>query len=632
MSGLGFVTLFALGYFHLTLSTEANDLNHILHQKGISHYVAVVTRPGEQRTKTARYQAEILSYRANDQWSEGLGKIYLYLNKGSDLKYGDKILVKGAPQLLTPPQNPEEFDYKRFLSFKNIYHQQFLDSAAYQLIKHDPPNKLLSYAFVARKWATHQLSARISSPRELNIALALVLGVKDGLDNEIQHAYAASGAMHVLAVSGLHVGIVYGMIALLMGRIKRSKSGRWAFALISILVLWSYALITGFSPSVLRAVTMFSFIAVADAANRDTNIYNTLAASAFALLLFDPYLIMSVGFQLSFLAVLGIVYIQPRLYGLYVPNNWLVDKIWAITAVAFAAQLATFPLGLLYFHQFPTFFFLSNLVVIPGAFVILCLGLLVIIFSWIGVLAGWLGKLLEWCIYLVNEVVFWIERIPFSQVTGVHTSVLETWLILLIIIMLFIFFRVKHMRFVYIAFLLVLCFSSFRIASQHLAQQDKISIYRISHHTAIDFMADGHAFFYGDSVLLEDSGKIRFHIMPNRLSSNIRESTPVRPGEVSFINTFNGVTMASWRGTKLIILNNEVQDQLFTAPVTVDYILICREFNKDLEWIKNNFIFDLLILDGTLSYYQANKFKKEIEADGLKYYSIYHEGALEITY
>lgn len=632
LSSLAFLTIFILGHLHLILSTETNNPKHIIHQKKTSHYVAVITRPGEARAKTVRYQAEILSYKVDDQWQDGVGKIYLYLAKTADLEYGDNILVRGAPNVLSPPQNPHEFDYKRFLSFKNIYHQHFLDSATYRIIHNDPPNRLLSYAFDVRSWAASQLSTYISSSRELNIALALVLGVKSGLDNDILHAYAASGAMHVLAVSGLHVGIIYGIVIMLIGRVRRFKGGRWTFALISIFVLWSYALVTGFSPSVLRAVTMFSFIAIADAANRDTNIYNTLAVSALALLLFDPYLIMSVGFQLSFLAVLGIVYIQPRLYYLYVPNSLLMDKVWVITTVALAAQLATFPLGLLYFHQFPTFFFLSNLLVIPGAFVTLCMGLLVIAFSWIEILAGWLGKLLEWCIYLINEVVFRIEEIPFSQITDVYTTVFETWLILFTIIILLAFVHLKNIRFAYLAFLLVLCFSSYRIASQHLIQEDKISIYRINRHTGIDFISGKHAYFYGDSMLLADSEKIRFHIRPNRLSSNIRESIPVRPGEVSFMKPVSGVILASWKGKELVILNSKIGDHSFTSPVSVDYILICQEFNKDLEWIKNNFIFDRLILDGTLSFSKANAFKEDIEAAGLNYYSVYHEGALELTY
>lgn len=626
----GFTVIYCLGYFHLLSSTEINEPDHLIHQKDFTHYLAMVNGPGEQRAKTTRYEVNVLYCKAPDQWKKSIGKVYLYLDKDAQFSYGDQLLIKGRPDEISPPQNPGEFDYKRFLSFKGIYHQHFIRGSTFRFVGNDPPNLLLAHGFKVRQWAARQLSASIDSARELNIALALVLGVKDGLDNEIRNAYAASGAMHVLAVSGLHVGIIYGIIVLLLGRVRRWKGGQFIFALVSVTVLWCYAMVTGFSPSVLRAVTMFTFIAVAAAYNRHTNIYNTLAASAFALLLYDPFLIMSVGFQLSFLAVLGIVYVQPKLYNLYIPNSSLVDKIWGITTVALAAQLATFPLGLLYFHQFPGLFFISNLIVIPGAFLILCLGLLVIAFSWFQVLADALGVALEWCIYIVNEIVFIIEAIPFGQISDVYISVFDAFLIIIIIVLTLLFFQLKKMAYIYMTLVLAIAFSANRIVSRNLSYQNKISIYRVSNHTAIDFLSNQYSYLYTDTLLRKDANKMDFHIKPTHLSANILSSTLVNDQE-TFLKSIYGIKAAQWKNRSLVIFDNKIAENLsFPTPVSADYVVFCKQFNKNLDWIKDNFNFDLLILDGSLSYYEANKLKEDAEALGLNYYSVYHDGAFEI--
>ncbi|MEX2336910.1 MAG: ComEC/Rec2 family competence protein [Fulvivirga sp.] len=628
---VGFTTIYLLGYFNLISSDQRIWPEHIIHEKDeVTYYLATVQKPGEERANTTRYEVDVVQYKTHTGWKESRGKIYLYMDKQHDLLYGDRLLITGKPQEISSPQNPGEFDYRRFLSFKNIYHQHFLRQGDFVVLNNKVPNLLLAYSFQAREWASDALAQNIMSSRELGIAQALVLGVKDGLDNEVQKAYAASGAMHVLAVSGLHVGIIYGIVLLLFGKLQHQKTGRWVLALISLLILWSYAMITGFSPSVLRAVTMFSFVAVAKATGRSTNIYNTLAASAFFLLLFDPYLIMSVGFQLSFLAVLGIVYIQPKLYNIIIPSTVLMDKIWSITTVAVAAQLATFPLGIYYFHQFPTFFFLSNLVVIPGAFIILSLGLAVIAVSFFETVAAWIGTVLEGCIYLVNEAVFALEGLPHAQILNIHMTVFETWLIFGITVFLLIFFQFKKLSYAWFSLVLALIFSGVRITNL-LQPGDKIIFYKISNHTAIDFITDRNSIIYSDPELKNNEDKISYHITPNHLISNIMNTVWMENGDMPFIENVKGLKLACWRNKTILILDEQVHKSLkLLNQLEVDYVLICSRFNNDLVWIMKNFDFEKIILDGSLSWYRANELKGELNTLEMPYYSVYHDGAYEI--
>ena len=229
---------------------------------------------------------------------------------------------------------------------------------------------------------------------ELAVASALILGYKDDLGEELKHSYSSAGATHVLAVSGLHVGIIFLVLNFLLNILDKNDRFKISKAILLICFLWAYATITGLSPSVVRAATMFSFVTIGKSFGKSSSIYNTLCASAFVLLVYNPYLIMEVGFQLSYLAVVGIVYFQSIIYKwIYVKNKFL-KYIWMITSVSIAAQLTTFPLGLLYLHQSPTYLFASNLFVIPGAMLIIGLGILLFITSWIPLISGGIGWLL----------------------------------------------------------------------------------------------------------------------------------------------------------------------------------------------------------------------------------------------
>jgi competence protein ComEC len=632
-SVLGFITFAALGYFNLLIANKSLNDNHIINLPKSEAYLAEVAEPATETTNTNRYLVNVSAILENTKWVDAKGKVYVYINKADSCTffYGDQLLINGHPELLNPPNNPGEFDYKRFLSFQNIYHSDFVRKNQITLIGHEEGNYFMDKALKIRQWATNTLSGAIENPRERNIALALILGVKDGLDDEIKSAYSASGAMHVLAVSGLHVGIIYGIVLFIFGRFD-SLSGRWLLAIISLLSLWTYAAVTGFSPSVLRAVTMFSFIALSKASGRSTNIYNTLAASAFALLVYNPYLIMSVGFQLSFLAVLGIVYIQPKVYSLYVSERYFLDKIWAITSVAIAAQLATFPLGLLYFHQFPTFFFLSNLVVIPGAFIILIGGLGILAFSFIPAMATALGVVLEYVIYFINELVFLIKEIPHSQLTDIYITTPQSWLIIGSIVMFMLLFQNRKIGYLYAGATMVVLFSIIQwdrvIENQQI---EKITFYKVNSSTAIDFIDAGNSVLYTDKKLLDNEDKRRFHITPNHLQTGISKSdfiSKIEPDETDH----EGLNVIYWHGKSILIWDNKVKWNMgLKRKMKFDFVVVGKAFNGKLEWLLQRFEFDQIILDGSLSRFTAERLKDEAAKLNLNFYSIYHDGAYEVN-
>lgn len=625
---IGLTAVFFAGYSNTLIHTDSRNTDHFLYETNIRQYVAVVAGFEEEKEKSWKVEARVQHIFDGEVWRPVSGKVLWYFSKAdfpAPFAYGDQLLIQGSPRELNPPSNPGEFDYKRFLTFKKIYHQQFLRKESVHWITNDPPYEIMAYALKARRWAEGVLENHIRSDRERAVASALILGVKDGLDNELVQAYASSGAMHVLAVSGLHVGIIYLILMLFLKPFKKWKYGKWVLAAISIVVLWSYAFVTGLSPSVLRAVTMFSVIALSRPLNYTTNIYNTLAVAAFILLLYEPYLIMSVGFQLSFLAVIGIVYIQPKLAQLWEPNNWALDKVWQVTCVSLAAQLATFSLGLLYFHQFPVYFLVSNLFVIPGAFVSLLTGIVLLVVSPVEVLATWTGQLLEGILWLLNYLVFAVEQWPVSLINNIYITTTQSWLIVGVVV--FMLLLLQYRKFVYTIGISV-CTLLLGVTQWHHYHQEvnheKFVVYSVAGHHAMEWMVRGKSFLFADSALVANADRMRFHIRPNRLISGIFRT---HFNDHSFVRTIPGGRLFSWKGMSFLQLTSP--DFSLPDNLKIDYVIISYNCVQSLTML-NSIDYKHVIIDSSNVYYHANRLVKEAEHLQLSAHSVLQHGAFSI--
>ncbi|NOS91755.1 MAG: ComEC family competence protein [Cyclobacteriaceae bacterium] len=627
----GFVGLCAISFVGYQLVTIRTDLNNPLHfmyaADTIHYYTAIVRSVPVEKAKSWKVEMEVRAIRT-DQWKKSEGKVLLYMAKDSvplSWKFGDQILIKGSPVLLSSPANPEEFDYKRFLSFKNIYHQQYVRPFQIRWIAGAERSGFIFYSHQVRHWASDQIAKYIHDPQAQGIASALVLGVTDGLDSDLLNAYAASGAMHVLAVSGLHVGIIYALLLFLLKPFAKFRGSVWLTAGLSLLCLWGFAFVTGLSPSVLRAVTMFSFVALAKPFAQRTNIYNTLAASAFALLLYNPYLIMSVGFQLSYLAVLGIVYLQRPIYNLWEVKSRIGDWVWQITCVSLAAQIATFSLGLLYFHQFPVYFLVSNLFVIPLSTAVLVLGIILLCISSISMVATLLGKLLSVMIYLLNQTVFVTEKLPFSLISDIYITTFQCCLLMGVLIGILLIFERKNLYGLYLSIACGIVFSIMQWMHYASVERERQWIvYAVSGHTAMDFISNQQAQFIADSALLNDFEKIRFHIRPNRLIHGVSK---VQSDTVLSSRKVNDITFELWQQH---LIAHAIQPAAhLPANATVDYLLVSRNA-LDVTKIRKEQV-GMLILDASNTRNYCNKLIKFAKQNQIPIHSVLHQGAFILT-
>jgi competence protein ComEC len=622
---IGLTAVFFAGIARVDSNTETNNPNHIINANSIDFFKVVVSTAAVEKENSWKAEAEVEEIKTEGEWESATGTIMLYLSKEDFISppaYGDVLLIKGQPQLVPPPSNPEEFDYRRFLSFKNIYHQRFIKKNNGKRIGFAPPGWIDYYALKTRKWADNTIREYVSGEREKALASGLVLGITDGLDDELLSAYRATGTLHVLAVSGLHVGILYGIVLLILTPLNKLKKGPWIAAVMSVAILWAYAFVTGLSPSVLRAVTMFSFVALAKPGGHRTNIYNTLAVSAFLILWYDPFFIMSVGFQLSYLAVLGIVYIQPGLYNVWNPANRILEEIWKVSSVSIAAQISTFSLSLFYFHQFPNYFLLSNLVAIPASFVVLVLGLAILATAFLSPVANGLGFLLEWVIKVMNAVMFTIEDLPFSLLENIYITPLQCWLLFAILLAVLVLLHTRKFVWVKVAFFMGVIFSCAHW--YHYTKEinvRKIIVYNIAGHTAVELFDNGQVYFLGDSTLTMNSKKINFHIASNRIKSGARKK---HPGD-EIRESRPGCSLIVWNQKSIL----QIHEPTFSLPETlqIDLVIISNDAVKNVDELLKQINTKNIILDSSNSRYNVSTLMQNTEAE---IYSVAHQGAFEL--
>ncbi|GAA4289917.1 ComEC/Rec2 family competence protein [Aestuariibaculum suncheonense] len=340
------------------------------------------------------------------------GKTLLNISKDStntELHIDDVYISKGYFQSISAPLNPGQFDYKAYLKKKYIYHQ--ITSNYNELFKIKSNTKtLLGLADGLRKHINNKLKVYHFKPDELAIINALLLGQRQDISEDIYSSYVNAGVIHILAVSGLHVGIILMFLNFILKPMESIKHGKTCKIILLVLLLWSFAVIAGLSASVTRAVTMFSVLAIAMNLKRPTNIYNTLALSMLAILLVKPLFLFDVGFQLSYLAVFSIVTIDPILYKLWIPKNKILNFYWHTLTVTISAQLGIFPISLYYFHQFSGLFFISNLVIIPPLGFILGFGILILIQALLNIPSNVLNSCFGYIITSMNTFISWVAQ------------------------------------------------------------------------------------------------------------------------------------------------------------------------------------------------------------------------------
>lgn len=424
-SHFGFLTyLFSFGIGVCTLLLHSGYLqkNNYIHKIPVAKNEVILEMVLREKLKSSATKDRYVAIVKNIESEESNGKILVHFDKetAKSFQIGTNLQVTGTILTHKKPYNPDQFDYGQYLSNKSIMAQLFTKNGQVK-VSNWIDKDAYYYADQLRTSILKNLKNSIN-PNELHVIAALFLGQQQDISSEILRDYQFAGAIHILSVSGLHVGFILLFLTSLLKFIPNRKWTRMGKLLFIIGFLWGFAMVAGLSPSVVRSVTMFSFVAIGLHLRRKTNIFHTLMVSLLLILLFEPSFLFDVGFQLSYVSLFFILWLQPIFSKWWQPEYKILQYFWDILTVSFAAQLGAFPLSVYYFHQFPGLFFVTNLIIIPFLSLIMAVGLVVLILAAFNSVPQILAKTLEFSIVVLNKVISWvasfdtfvIQDIPFN--------------------------------------------------------------------------------------------------------------------------------------------------------------------------------------------------------------------------
>ncbi|MCR6638216.1 MAG: competence protein ComEC family protein [Sporocytophaga sp.] len=503
-----------------------------------NYFQAKITGETEQKGNFYKITARVEKIKTAQTWRTVDIDIILWIKNElvDNPFYGQTYLFNGSLTRISGANYYKSFDPQKYYRYKNIFYQ----STPFKLIQlnSNPDSYIIYHSLVLKEYFARRFGKFIEDKEALGITEGIILGKRDGISSDVRDIYSGTGAMHLLSVSGLHIGLLYQLLLFLLNPLIYLPRGKLIRFISISLLLIGYALLTGLVPPVLRSTIMFLIFLIAKTISKKHNPYNTLAISALIILIYDPFTIADIGFQLTYLAMGGLIFLQPKLSGFYEPKRWLDSQVWTITTGGIAATIITFPISLYYFHSFPVYFSLSNLLVAPLSYVILWLGIFGLIFSRTDLVLKPLCYCLEKTIWLMNEGLRCILKIPESVIRDIYIDAHHMMFLYILMILLILIFYGKKIKLAILLLILSLLFSGGVV-------YEKITIYK--QREVIAFFVKGKKVFasvngraaeiYADSSFNEE--KLKFEIYPALLNRGVKTIHFLKPSDFRKINTCN---------------------------------------------------------------------------------------------
>lgn len=597
------LTTFGFYTFWLTLAVWiTNSTSPSSKRSHFSHYttdrlVVIIDDEPQVKGKTVRFPARVKAVYLDGNVTNASGKLLVTILQDStqqmDLGYGDMLVLKSNVRQVLPPFNPHQFDFKTYLINKDIWHQCFVTVNQFKRIDVNRGNYFLAWMLRFRKSMIDKFSLHIKHSGALQLAGALIFGYRSEMDEHTVNAFTNTGTIHILSVSGLHVAMLFGMLVFLLGWLDRFSFGKVVRTLIILLSIWFYVILTGMNPPIVRAGIMISFFILSLLINRQQMALNTLLASALFILVISPKSLFDIGFQLSYLAVIGMLLWFPLLKSLYLPS-WKWGRIVVeYCYISIAAQGLTLPVILYYFGQFPTYFIPANLfIALPSALIMyLGIGLALSPFDVVNTYLGEGVSILSQ--FAVNGLRV-IEGLPKSIVEGVFWNKIQVNLMFITIFLCIWAWNYKNKRAIFMAIIVLTLYSFITnfYHFQNLGYQGG-RIYNVRSDVAITFVENGKATVLStfDSLMHTAS---RFSILSdlNRL---------VGKDKISYVKLESGAKqncVISIAGVSILILETD----LLESYPHVDIILWRNNNRNTIDDIKTkitgNFV---IVVDGSNS-------------------------------
>jgi len=606
------LSLIALGVF----SSQKPTTDFTFQGKEIVALGTILEDPHET-AKTFSTQIRVNSVLSNGQWIDSPQKILGILQKDSRKSscfLGKQILLKTCLKPIKNKGNPFEFDYKVYMHQMGFYNSAFVDSSHWKLLQDDPRFNIQLWALKIRDRVLGYFKLLNLSSSAFGVVSALTVGDKSYLDQELINAYVNSGTMHILAVSGMHVALLFWLLQQLTRPLLWFRKGKLIQIMLVLIIIWIFSLVTGLTASVVRAAVMFTFWMLGDTSHRKVNIYNTLSASALLLLLIQPETLYDIGFQLSYMAVLGIVVFYKDIYHLIYTKLYLLQQLWSMVAVSLAAQIFTFPLTLYYFHQFPNYFLLSNIIALPLSTVILYGAIIALVLAPIKMLWFPLGWTIKFLVDLMDNILIWVENLPFAVSHGICISGLMAILLYMMVFCIQLFRLRKYSLFVFTGMIFSIGFSlNLLIFNYEMKQKTGIVVYNIPKLLVIQFIQGENSVVLSDSI---GAPVIEKYIRPVRDHLQLTKNHKIqynsgctkREGECMLYKGF-----ISSCGKRLFIWDHEPKQMKKGIPMDIDLLVVHTSKKVTFEKIAQYFKTKMVVITGKTSLYWGDQLKKEFD-------------------
>jgi competence protein ComEC len=643
-SALAYFTVFVAGYFLYSLSWFQNQKTADSLQGGF--LIGKVSTIPKNTGKAVKVVLNVEAIKHSNVWNKVDGKVVVYFKDtaAQKLKTGDRLLLDVNLHDIEDAGNPEEFSYKNYLAFHFITKQAFIDAGRWKKLGED--KSIFGETGKLREKIIKIIDSSGLSDENRSVIKALTVGYKENLQAETKQKFSSTGAMHVLAVSGLHVGIIFIILNFLFFPVRKITRNTILPSLLIILLLWFYAAITGLSPSVTRATLMFTLLQIGKMLNRDSDIYNTIAASAFIILLINPFTINSIGFWLSYSAVLGIVILYPVIYrGIYINTERgilfkLLDKVWALIAVSLSAQIATLPITIYFFHSFPVYFLITNLIVIPIVPFIMYSALGMILFFNVPWLFGWFSKLTGWITHFMISLLEKVEDLPYHSLTELSLST-PNFLLMYFFIIFFLLYLVKAKRKMLVASLSVLLLM-FAINTYNIYSgkgRKVFVVYNIGGYSAMNFI-DGR-----DNIIVSDvktdKNKLTFAAKNYWLKLGLEKEKIIdvdKLNEKFLFSSFWTIdnpafffykNYIKFYNLRLAIVDNSFRykNLLSHNRLNLDYVILRNNADVKISQLVKLYNFDKLIIDSSNSFFKIRKWQNECKKLNVHCFVVRKQGA-----
>jgi len=626
VTGSGIVVIFAslgsLLAWYKDIRHDKNLVGNIYHRGEL--VMAILKESPVEKQSSFKALSSVVAIVGRGEKKRATGCIIIYFKKDSSLPFmdvGSQIAFRTAPQEIKSSGNPGAFDYKRYSLFQGITHQVYLKAGQFSVLKEKKESFPETVLIPIRKKVLSILRRYIPGEKERGLAEALLIGYKDDLDKNLVQSYTNTGVVHIIAISGMHLGLIYWLLVQIFRPFTRKKIPKSLAPVIIITGLWLFSLVAGGQPSVLRSAVMFTCIVLAKNLSRRTSIYNSLASSAFLLLCFNPYWLWDVGFQLSYAAVLSIVVFMRSVYNWFYIKNKLLDFVWKLNAVSIAAQLLTTPFSIFHFHQFPNYFLLTNFVAVPLSSIVVLGELFLCAFSFLPIVASVLGQTLFWLIWIMNSHIERIESLPYSLWRGMQINVAQATLLTIAVAAFGYWFLDKKRSGAWVGLFALLFFFAFRSASFWQAtRQKQFIVYNVPRQQAIDVISGRDYVFIGDSSLLTNVAVTNFHITPSRILHRVRPCDQLA-------DFFRESSCLQFGKKRILMLDRNIVPDRDGPKVRIDLLVISKYSNLSLTSMLQKFIIARIVFDSSVSIWKTNRWTHDCDSLRIPYYDVSEKGA-----